>query len=172
MKTKPTREERRAARKAKKDEAANRQASGSAGALQRQVGGSHYISKIQHVEFCQANRIPWCEAAAIKYIFRHRSKNGIQDVEKAIHYLELLQALDYGRRDEVPMDMNPDNFDIPLKRFLEENEIPEAEAQCISNICWHQLKGGDGGKDGLMQTVRNLEAIKATYNVPNDMDLL
>jgi len=65
-------------------------------ALAKQVGGSHYKGDvIQHVEYCQRNRIPWCESAAIKYIVRHAKKNKAQDVQKAIHYLELLLQIEY-----------------------------------------------------------------------------
>lgn len=67
-------------------------------ALNKQVGGNHYSMPIQHVEFCQRNRLPWCESAAIKYIVRHKQKNGIEDIRKAIHYLELLAEIEY----EVP----------------------------------------------------------------------
>lgn len=64
--------------------------------LQVQVGGEHYkADKIQHVEFVHANGIPYIEANAIKYICRHRRKNGRQDLEKAIHYLQILIALEY-----------------------------------------------------------------------------
>lgn len=67
-------------------------------ALDKQVGGTHYKDMpIQHAEFCQRNRITWCEAAAIKYICRHKKKNGRQDIEKAIHYLELLLELEYSQ---------------------------------------------------------------------------
>jgi hypothetical protein len=65
-------------------------------ALKTQVGGSHYKGmKIQHVEFVHANGIPYIEANAIKYICRHRQKNGRQDIEKAIHYLQILLDLEY-----------------------------------------------------------------------------
>ena len=65
-------------------------------ALQTQVGGSHYKGmKIQHVEFVHANNIPYIEANAIKYICRHRQKSGRQDIEKAIHYLQILLDLEY-----------------------------------------------------------------------------
>lgn len=66
-------------------------------ALERQVGGSHYKDlKIQPIEFIHENNIPFCEANAIKYLCRHRSKNGHQDLEKAKHYIDLLIALEYG----------------------------------------------------------------------------
>ena len=65
-------------------------------ALARQVGGNHYKGDaIQHVEFCQRNHLTWCESAALKYMVRHRRKNGRQDIEKAIHYLELLLEIEY-----------------------------------------------------------------------------
>lgn len=65
-------------------------------ALDEQVGGSHYKGmKIQHAEFCQANRLGWCESSAIKYLCRHGSKNKAQDVKKAIHYCQILLQLEY-----------------------------------------------------------------------------
>ena len=68
----------------------------AATALQKQVGGDHYKGDvIQHVEFCQRNKLTWCESASIKYIIRHRKKNGRQDILKAIHYLELLLEIEY-----------------------------------------------------------------------------
>ena len=60
-------------------------------ALARQVGGDHYKDmKIQVVEFCMANDIPYMEGNIIKYVCRYSKKNGVQDLEKAKHYLELL----------------------------------------------------------------------------------
>lgn len=65
-------------------------------ALQTQVGGSHYKGMpIQHAEFCQRNRLGWCESAAIKYLCRHGRKNGVEDLKKAIHYIQILIELEY-----------------------------------------------------------------------------
>ena len=65
-------------------------------ALQKQVSGNHYKdTKIQPIEFIHANDLNFCEGNVIKYVTRHRRKNGKQDLEKAIHYLELLIALEY-----------------------------------------------------------------------------
>jgi hypothetical protein len=61
-----------------------------------QVGGSHYKDlKIQPTEFIHANNIPFIEGNIIKYIVRHRQKNGLEDLKKAKHYLELLIQLEY-----------------------------------------------------------------------------
>lgn len=65
-------------------------------AKKTQVGGSHYADmKIQPIEFILANGIPYVEGNVIKYVCRHRSKNGRQDIEKAIHYLQLLLDEEY-----------------------------------------------------------------------------
>jgi hypothetical protein len=56
-----------------------------------QVGGDHYKQfKIQPAEFCFVNNIPYLEATAIKYLCRWRDKGGIQDLEKAKHFIDLL----------------------------------------------------------------------------------
>jgi len=65
-------------------------------ASEKQIAGSHYAAlPIQPSEFIHRNAIPWCEANAIKYVCRHRNKNGAQDIRKAIHYLELLLEWEY-----------------------------------------------------------------------------
>lgn len=61
------------------------------GAREKQVGGNHYNSMvIQPVDYITKNNIPYREANAIKYITRHKNKNGAQDIQKAIHYLEMI----------------------------------------------------------------------------------
>ena len=60
-------------------------------ALDKQVGGDHYKKMlIQVVEFCHKNNIRYMEGSVIKYIVRWRDKNGIEDLEKAKHYIELI----------------------------------------------------------------------------------
>jgi hypothetical protein len=63
--------------------------------LDMQVDGNHYKQmKIQPVEFIHANGIPYLEGNVIKYISRWRNKNGMADLEKAKHYIELLIELE------------------------------------------------------------------------------
>lgn len=61
-----------------------------------QVGGDHYRNmKIQPVEFITANSIAYLEGNVIKYICRHRSKGGAEDLKKAKHYIDLLLQHEY-----------------------------------------------------------------------------
>jgi hypothetical protein len=65
-------------------------------ATDKQEGGAHYKKyKIQPVEFIHANNIPFLEANVIKYVMRHKDKNGIEDLDKAIHYIQLIKQLEY-----------------------------------------------------------------------------
>ena len=62
----------------------------------KQIGGDHYRSMdIQPSEFIYRNGLSWYEGNAVKYICRHRLKGGRADLEKAIHYLEMLIASEY-----------------------------------------------------------------------------
>lgn len=60
-------------------------------AMHTQVGGSHYKDfAIQPFTFCQANGIGYGESCAIKYLCRWKNKGGIQDLEKAKHFIDML----------------------------------------------------------------------------------
>lgn len=64
-------------------------------ALEVQVGGNHYKDKaIQPVEFIHANGLGFCEGNVIKYVTRYKDKNGIADLQKARHYLDILIQLE------------------------------------------------------------------------------
>lgn len=64
-------------------------------ALATQVDGSHYKKlKIQPIEYIHANGIGYMEGNVIKYVSRWKDKNGIKDLEKAKHYIELLIELE------------------------------------------------------------------------------
>ncbi len=56
-----------------------------------QIGGNHYKDfKIQPIDFIYENDIPYIEGNIIKYVTRWKSKNGVEDLKKAMHYLEIL----------------------------------------------------------------------------------
>lgn len=58
---------------------------------ERQVGGDHYKKlKIQPWDYVGENGLGYFEGTAIEYLTRFRDKNGIEDLKKAIHYIEKL----------------------------------------------------------------------------------
>ena len=66
-------------------------------AFDKQIGGNHYKEfKIQPILFITENKIPFIEGSVIKYVCRHRTKNGAEDIKKAIHFLQILLECEYG----------------------------------------------------------------------------
>lgn len=64
-------------------------------ALKTQVGGDHYKDlKIQPVEYIHANGLGYFEGNVVKYITRWREKDGVKDLEKIKHYVDLLIELE------------------------------------------------------------------------------
>lgn len=64
-------------------------------ALDTQEGGSHYKDKaIQPVQYIHANGLGFCEGNVVKYVTRWRDKNGLADLRKAKHYIDLLIELE------------------------------------------------------------------------------
>ena len=65
----------------------------------KQSGGDHYRNKaIQPWDYIVSNNIPYLEGNIIKYVSRWREKGGVQDLEKAMHYLEKLIEVSKERR--------------------------------------------------------------------------
>ena len=56
----------------------------------KQVGGTHYKSSIQPTAYIKANKLDFFEGNVVKYVTRWRKKDGIRDLHKARHYLDML----------------------------------------------------------------------------------
>ena len=60
-----------------------------------QVGGTHYSSKaIQPIEYINANQLNYHQGNIVKYITRYKDKNGVEDLRKALWYIEDLIKLE------------------------------------------------------------------------------
>lgn len=56
-----------------------------------QVGGDHYKKfKIQPFKFIMENNLNFAQGNIIKYVCRYDHKNGVEDLKKARHYIDLL----------------------------------------------------------------------------------
>jgi Protein of unknwon function (DUF3310) len=63
----------------------------NATATSHQVGGDHYRNMtIQPIDFIMANGLGFCEGNVIKYVTRYPFKNGLEDLKKARHYIDLM----------------------------------------------------------------------------------
>ena len=73
----------------------------------KQIGGTHYQNfKIQPSKFVIENELLYPEGCVIKYILRHRLKGKKQDLEKAIHFIEMIIERDYATK-EIKKETKP-----------------------------------------------------------------
>ena len=68
-------------------------------ATSKQIGGDHYKNcAIQPIDYIVKNNLDFLEGNVVKYITRHKTKGeGRKDIEKVIHYAELILELKYGK---------------------------------------------------------------------------
>jgi hypothetical protein len=91
-------------------------------AFKKQVDGGHYKDMaIQPTEYCQKNRLNFCESAVVKYVSRHQAKGGRKDIEKAIHFLEMLLEMEYPEQDVKHLRRKEDFWLSPAKMELVKN---------------------------------------------------
>ena len=68
-------------------------------ALQRQEDGDHYTKlAIQPMEYSMKNKLDPLQHTVIKYVTRFRDKNGLVDLKKAKHCIDMLIEMEYGKR--------------------------------------------------------------------------
>ena len=100
-------------------------------ATDQQVGGKHYQEMaIQPIEFILANNMGFAEGSVIKYVSRWRQKGGVEDLKKALHFLEFIKE----SRNQIA-DMRQGfrvlKPTITAHKYIEANAIPEQEADII-----------------------------------------
>lgn len=106
----------------------------------RQVGGEHYKGKnadFQHWDLIEIFDLGYLEGCATKYVSRWRKKSGLQDVQKARHYVEKLIEL-HKEGTRQPRGFVPRSV---LTMFFDQQGInTPAERDAISMLCrWRNL---------------------------------
>lgn len=66
----------------------------------KQVGGDHYKTDgLQHWDIVELFKFDYFQGQITKYLMRWRKKNGIEDLQKARHYLDKYIELESAKRD-------------------------------------------------------------------------
>ena len=55
---------------------------------------------IEPISFIMRNNIPYAEGNVIKYVLRHDMKGGVEDIDKAIRYLEMIKEEKYSAKSQ------------------------------------------------------------------------
>lgn len=80
-----------------------------------QIGGDHYKKcGIEPVEYIHANGLDFNEGSIVKYISRHRNKNGAEDIRKIKDYCDIILELDYGIKRTIEYDIR--DLEVRLKK--------------------------------------------------------
>ena len=68
-------------------------------ALETQEDGNHYTKlAIQPMEYSMKNKLDPLQHTVIKYVTRFRDKNGLVDLKKARHCIDMLIEMEYGKK--------------------------------------------------------------------------
>lgn len=94
-----------------------------------QIGGRHYKkTAYQHWDFvCDAD-VHYLVGCATKYVSRWRDKNGVEDLEKAIHYADKAKSLGLTRPVRRKF-----GWRVFLHKFTA--QLPEWEATAVTLLC-------------------------------------
>jgi hypothetical protein len=72
----------------------------------KQHGGNHYkkYGDLQPWDVVIAWNLGYLEGTALKYIARWKDKNGVEDIQKAIHFLEKLLEVEKQKEKDVTLE--------------------------------------------------------------------
>ena len=97
----------------------------------KQVAGGHYKTNgIQHWDLIDDNDVGYLAGNATKYLTRFRRKNGLQDLEKSLHYIEKMieKYSNFGGRSGHEVS------DLEIETFFSDNDIAGIEREPIRLI--------------------------------------
>lgn len=128
-----------------------------------QVGGDHYRCGYQHWDFIELNGIGYLEGCATKYVCRWRTKGGLHDLEKAVHYVEKLMAL-YKEGRRLPRG----HASIKeVDHFCRENKLNNTERLVVVHLAqWCCIRELEWARDMIKYLMQN-EAEEITTAVTN-----
>lgn len=109
--------------------------------MTKQIGGTHYLLKIQPIEYISKNKLQFSQGNVIKYISRYKSKNGIEDLKKAKHYIDFIVNYEYlGKVIRFPAP-SPDLVIMPHE-YSNQNGFSFYQMHIIEKVTNHNRGGG------------------------------
>lgn len=117
-------------------------------ANETQVGGSHYQSSTQHWDVVIKLYGPgYLIGNATKYVTRWRKKNGVQDLKKALHYVDkLIEYFRCSPKDNIHAQLCclglPGLSDASLIEFASANNLSQMEER-VCGLLFSNFKMSD-----------------------------
>ena len=118
----------------------------------KQVAGTHYKAAFQHWDLVEATGMGYFEGQVSKYVTRHKLKNGVQDVEKAVHFME--KYLSILRNGPQHRDKEQPTIET-LNRYVAANSLERPEAGVVwACMAWTHV----GQLEDALATLHNIRA--------------
>lgn len=118
-----------------------------------QVGGSHYkahgSAMLQHWDMVSLLNLDYFQGNITKYLFRWRNKNGIQDLEKPLHYLDKYIEL----HEDGVANLNRVTDNLTLPRIVMVFRLDYFQGTITEDVIWWRTRNGLGS---LMSARENL----------------
>lgn len=121
-----------------------------------QHGGSHYknTTGIQHWDLCCDYGVGYMEGCATKYVYRWRLKNGLEDLQKAEHFvvklIEKVEARTYPAYGKVPLHV--------VYQFCEENKVGCLERDFLAKMfAWTSREELDSALEDVRALIMNFK---------------
>ena len=105
-------------------------------ANEKQVGGLHYKTEYEHWDLVICIPMNYLEGCATKYVARARKKDGVQDLHKAMHYLEkLIEIADHNHQTR---NLTRPEIHAEVNRFALANNLTLLEEEFVVVLCTHE----------------------------------
>jgi len=106
-------------------------------ANEMQIGGQHYKTKYEHWDLVIWTGMGYLEGCSTKYVSRWRKKDGLKDLQKALHYLDKLietyAIYDINRLAPI------DKIKEQVEKFTEANELSELEGTFVYYLSTYEM---------------------------------
>lgn len=120
--------------------------------LKSQVGGQHYMHmKYQLTVFIAKLHLSFSQGCIIKYVSRYRSKNGLEDLKKAVHYCKLGNELrDKSVYTKLLLIIKPKFIKRETEKYIKHNNLEGYAGTCIEHVVLGNFKEAESNLQSLI----------------------
>ena len=108
--------------------------------IKKQIGGEHYKKTIQAIEYIAKNSLNFNAGNVIKYISRYKDKNGLEDLNKAKHYIDFIINYEY-LSSSVLTSTNNQALTIQPHEYCFKNGFNSLQFEVIDKVTRHNKLG-------------------------------
>lgn len=131
----------------------------------RQVGGKHYAGEYQHWDFVVEFEVHYLLACASKYTARASRKNGLEDLEKAQHFIQRYSEIK-PKKERRRYTTRVVAFTEGIKKFTENCEDADRDLTRAVLIALYTKAGAIGRRCELAQSFIKLAIFKLEMDKP------